>query len=82
LVFLDNEGQFNPTVAANFVECVMRHTWNEQQFNELRDWFRSLGIKMDFENRKALLARDWPERSHDASKMHEELYDRYRREFK
>lgn len=46
LVFLDNEGQFNPCVAANFAECVLEHTWD----NELRDWFRSPKRSHDAKN--------------------------------
>ncbi|MBO0698818.1 MAG: hypothetical protein J2P46_10520 [Zavarzinella sp.] len=82
LVFLDNEGQFNPCVGSTFAECVLEHTWGEEQFQELRDWFRSLGIAIPFDDQKALLARDWPARSHDAKKLHDELFDRYLRQSK
>jgi hypothetical protein len=80
LVFLDNEGQFNPCVASNFAECVLEYTSGEDRFNELRDWFRSLGITIPFNDEKALLAREWPERSHEAKKLHDELFARYLRE--
>jgi hypothetical protein len=80
LVFLDNEGQFNPCVASNFAECVLEHTYGADRFNALRDWFRSLGITIPFNDEKTLLARDWPERSHEAKKLHDELFDRYLRE--
>jgi hypothetical protein len=82
LIFLDNEGQFNPCVASNFAECVLEHTYGEDRFNALRDWFRSLGILIPFEDEKTLLARDWPERSHEAKKLHDELFHRYLRESK
>jgi hypothetical protein len=82
LLFLDNEGQFNPCVASNFAECVLEHTWGEERFSELRDWFRSLGITIPFNDEKTLLARDWPDRSHEAKKLHRELFDRYLRESK
>jgi hypothetical protein len=81
LVFLDNEGQFNPCVAANFAECVLELTWGQQRFNELRDWFRSLGITIPFDDEKTLHSRGWPERSHEAKKLHGELFDRYLRGF-
>jgi hypothetical protein len=82
LVFLDNEGQFNPCVASNFAEGVLEHTWGEKRFNELRDWFRSLGITIPFDDEKSLHARDWPKRSHEAKKLHDELFDRNLREAK
>lgn len=78
LVFLDNEGQFEPCVGATFGECVLEHTWGEQPFNELRAWFLSLGIAVPFTDQKALLARNWPARSHEAKERHSELYNRYR----
>jgi hypothetical protein len=77
LVFLDNEGQFNPCVASNFAECVLEHTYGEARFTALGDWFRSLGITIPFGDEKSLLVRDWPERSHEAKKLHEELFNRY-----
>jgi hypothetical protein len=82
LIFLDNEGQFNPCVASNFAECVLEHTWGEERFNALRDWFRSLGITIPIDDEKTLLARGWPERSHEAKKLHDELFRRYLRESK
>ncbi|MBC7817164.1 MAG: hypothetical protein IAG10_09780 [Planctomycetaceae bacterium] len=82
LIFLDNEGQFNPCVSSNFAECVLEHTWGEQRFNELRDWFRSLGITIPFDDEKTLLAREWPKRSHEAKNLHWELQERYLRESK
>jgi hypothetical protein len=77
LVFLDNEGQFNPCVASNFTECVLEKAWGEKRFNELRDWFRELGITLPFANLKALLARDWPKEAHAPAKLHSELFARY-----
>jgi hypothetical protein len=76
LVFLDNEGQFNPCVASNFSECVLERTSGER-FGELRDWFRSLGITIPFNDEETLHARDWPHRSHDAEKLHGDLFYRY-----
>jgi hypothetical protein len=77
LIFLDNEGQFNPCVAANFAECVLEYTGGEKLYRELRDWFRSLGIAIPFDDGKQLMAREWPVRSHDAKRLHDELFDRY-----
>jgi hypothetical protein len=77
LIFLDNEGQFNPCVASHFAECVLEHTWGHEQYRELRDWFRSLGIAIPFDDEKQLMARAWPERSHDAKRLHDELFERY-----
>lgn len=77
LVFLDNEGQFNPCVASNFAECVLEHTYRKVRFTALRDWFGSLGIEIPFGDEKTLLARDWPERSHEAKELHAELFNRY-----
>jgi hypothetical protein len=77
LVFLDNEGQFNPCVASNFAECVLEHTGSEERFGALRDWFRSLGIAIPFDDGKQLLARNWSERAQDAKTMHDELFERY-----
>lgn len=77
LIFLDNEGQFNPSVASNFAECLFERIYDEEQFDELRDWFRSLGIAIPFDDSETLLARDWPARSHEATELHNELFDRY-----
>jgi hypothetical protein len=82
LLFLDNEGQFNPCVASNFAECILEYTSGEERFNELRDWFRSLGITIPFNDEETLLARNWPERSDEAKKLHEELFDQYLRDSK
>ena len=82
LVFLDNEGQFNACVASNFAECVLEHTWGEDRFNAVRDWFGSLGIEVPFQDAKSLLARNWPPRSHEPKKLHEELFNRYLSESK
>ncbi len=80
LVFLDNEGQFNPCVASSFAECVLENTWGDKRFSELRDWFQSLGIVIPFEDKKTLLARDWPARSDEAKNLHWDLQDRFLRE--
>ena len=39
-------------------------------------------ITIPFDDKKTLLARDWPKRSHEAKNMHWELQDRYLRESK
>ena len=82
LIFLDNEGQFNPCVASNFAECVLEHTCGEERFSALRDWFRSLGITIPFYDEKTLFAREWPNGSQEANNLHWELQERYLRESK
>ena len=73
LVVLDNEGQFD-LCGATFAEAVLSRSHGEEHFNELRDWFRSLGIAV-----RAGSLYDWttPAVEVDPGRMHREIYDRY-----
>jgi hypothetical protein len=77
LVYLDNEGQFNLCGGSTFAEAVLGQTYDEEQFTELRDWLRSIGIAIRHETSKDLV---YPEASPSPDELHKELYYRYRRE--
>jgi len=49
LVQLDNEGQFSFCGGSTFAEAVLGQTYGDEQFTELRDWLRSLGIAIQAE---------------------------------
>lgn len=50
LVRLDNEGQFGLLAGSTFAEAVLvDQTYDAEQFTELRDWLRSLGITIRWE---------------------------------
>lgn len=74
LVILDNEGQFQLCSGSTFAEAILERTYDQASFDELRDWFKSLGIASS-----ALSIDDLVEHKEDPSpaKMHIALYERY-----
>ena len=50
LVLLDNEGQFNLCRGTSLAEAILDLTYDEDQFADLRDWMRSLGIAIQAES--------------------------------
>lgn len=77
LVHLDNEGQFNLCGGSTFAEAILGQVYGDEQFAELRDWLRSIGITIRPETPKDLVD---PEATPSPDELHRELYSRYRRE--
>src|SRR5579862_1173728 len=46
VVCLDNEGQFRLCPGKNFAEALLERTYSEDAFEELRQWFGSIGISI------------------------------------
>jgi hypothetical protein len=49
LVCLDSEGQFRLSLGRTFAEALLARTWGEEQFDELRRWLHSIGIRTSAE---------------------------------
>jgi hypothetical protein len=77
VVRLDNEGQFNLCAGSTFAEALLEQTFDEEQFGELRDWLRSLGVTVGAETQDDLAS---PKGKPSPDKMHKDLYYRYCRE--
>jgi hypothetical protein len=75
LVLLDNEGQFNLSAGSTFAEAVLARLYDPEQFTELRDWLRSLGIAIRSNSPDDLF---YPEGELSPGRLHEELFYRYR----
>lgn len=73
LVLLDNEGQFR-LCGSTFAEAVLERTHDEEQFTEMRDWLRSLGIVGLPE---ALTDLVCPQVRPSPGEMHEKLYNQH-----
>lgn len=76
LVRLDNEGQFSFCAGPSFAEAVLGEV-SEEQFAELRDWMRSIGVEVKADSQHDLTH---PEGVPSPGELHRELYDRYRKE--
>ena len=77
LVRLDNEGRFSFCAGCTFAEAVLGQTCGDEEFAELRDWLRSLGIAIQTETP---YESAYANRGPSPEELHEELYCRYRRE--
>lgn len=73
IVRLDNEGQFL-IIARTFAEAVLTMTFDDEQFAELSDWLRSLGVEAQVGSIDEI---EGPSAEPEPSKLHRELYDRY-----
>ncbi len=77
IVKLDNEGQFSLCAGTTLAEALLGQTYGEEQFTDLRDWFRSIGIATAAESPEDIEYRK-DESSPEA--IHKDLYYRYRKE--
>jgi hypothetical protein len=74
LVRLDNEGQFELLAGCTFAEAILvSQTYDAEQFTELRDWFRSLGISIEWESQEAAT---YPKEKDRPDDLHKDLYYR------
>jgi hypothetical protein len=74
LVCLDNEGQFRLFAGDTFAEALLARTYEEEDFDELRDWFVSIGIPIQAETMEDLAD---PAVARSPRHLHEELYRTY-----
>lgn len=74
LVVLDNEGQFHFCCGTTFAEAILERIYDQEFFDELKDWFKSLGISVS-----ALSVDNLQEPTDDLdpADIHTELYERY-----
>lgn len=78
LIRLDNEGQFGFCCGTSFVEGILsRLTYDEAQFTELRNWFRSIGITVQFETLADLQSVDQQLPYDELAAVIKKLSDRY-----
>jgi hypothetical protein len=76
LVVLDDSGQFHLCAAQTFAEAVLERAYGREEFQDLRDWFRSLGISVGWESPGQLTL---PHEKLPPKELHRQLFDRYRR---
>jgi hypothetical protein len=75
VVCLDSEGQFRLLAGSRFAEAILvATTFDPEQFAEMRDWLRSLGIKIRWET---LEKAKWPKDKDKPDELHRKLYYRY-----
>ena len=75
LVVLDNEGQFELTGTRTLAEAILsRATYDEESFNDLADWMRSLGITITMRSQYDLLDHT---DGLKPSELHSSLYRQY-----
>jgi hypothetical protein len=77
IVIWDHEGQFHLCIASNFAEAILARAYGREGFAKLRAWFRSMGIRIDWENPDQLTH---PFEKSPPKDVYKELFDRYRRE--
>jgi hypothetical protein len=75
VVVLDTSGQFHLCAAQNFAEAVLERSYGREGFQDLRDWFRSLGISVGWESPAQLTL---PHEKLPPKEMHRQLFERYR----
>ncbi|HYR10563.1 MAG TPA: hypothetical protein VEQ60_22495 [Longimicrobium sp.] len=74
LVRLDNEGQFRLCGGNTFAEALLERTYDEEDFDELKDWLVSLGIPIEAQTIEDLAD---PAVARNPRHLHEELYRQY-----
>jgi hypothetical protein len=75
LVYLDNEGQFSFCGGSNFAEAVLGEVCGEEEeFAEMRDWMRSLGVTIRADTIEDL---KYPDESVSPEELLRDLYYRY-----
>jgi len=76
LVVLDDAGQFHLCAAQTFAEAVLERAYGREEFQDLRDWFRLIGIPVGWENPGQLTL---PYEKLPPKDLHRQLFERYRR---
>ena len=75
LVCLDNEGQFGLLADSTFAEAILvNRTFDAEQFAELRDWLRSLGVEIQW---KVPGDATYPKEKERPDDLHQKLYYRH-----
>lgn len=75
LVYFDNEGQFSLCGGESVSEAILAHAYDEDDFGELSDWMRSIGISIRWDSREDI---SYPEDSPPPHDVHDLLYKRFR----
>ena len=75
LVVLDDDGQFHLCVSLTFAEAVLERAYGREGFQDLRDWFQSLGIPIGWESPSQLT---FPHEKLPPKELHRQLVERYR----
>ena len=75
LVVLDDAGQFHLCVSSTFAEAVLERAYGREGFQDLRDWFQSLGIPIGWESPSQLT---FPHEKLPPKELHRQLIERYR----
>ena len=75
LVVLDDAGQFHLCVSSTFAEAVLERAYGREGFQDLRDWFQSLGIPIGWESPSQLT---FPHEKLPPKELHRQLFERYR----
>lgn len=76
IVVLDEAGQFHLCAAQTFAEAVLERAFGRDGFQELRDWFQSLGISVSWDSPGQLTL---PHEKLAPKELYRQLYERYLR---
>jgi hypothetical protein len=72
IVRFDNEGQFDLLAGPSFADAiVVEQTFNQEQFDQLKNWLQSLGIMVRAETPEDA---DYPEEKNEPNDMHQQLF--------
>ena len=72
---LDDTGQFHLCISSTFAEAVLERAYGREGFQDLRDWFQSLGIPIGWESPSQLT---FPHEKLPPKELHRQLFERYR----
>jgi hypothetical protein len=75
IVVLDRPSQFHLCVAQTFAEAVLERAYGREGFQDLRDWFQTLGITVGWESPSQLT---FPHEKLPPKEMYRQLFERYR----
>lgn len=76
IVVLDQSGQFHLCAAQSFAEAALERAYARNEFDDLRDWFQSLGISVTWDSPSQLTL---PHEKLPPREMHRQLFEQYRR---
>jgi hypothetical protein len=75
ILVLGHPSQFHLCIAQTFAEAVLERAYGREGFQDLRDWFQSLGIAVGWESPSQLTL---PYEKLPPKEMYRQLFDRYR----
>ena len=77
IVLHNNEGRFEMVNGSSFSEYLLSRTYQEEDFQNLKDWLNSLGVSINAASIDELLK---PNEELDPNKLHDQLYSKYLQE--